>query len=103
MTYASVLVALADPTRRAIFESLRNRPQSVSGLAMGRTISRPAVSQHLKVLAEAGLVKAEARGAANIYRALPGGLQDLRDYLDAFWGDVLEAFAAEVAQQQGCR
>lgn len=96
MTYETVLTALADPTRRAIFEALRARPSTVSELAEGRTVSRPAVSQHLKVLETAGLVAVQPEGARRIYRVKPEGLALLRGYLDDFWGEALAAFAAEV-------
>lgn len=100
MAYEMILTALADPTRRAIFEKLRDGPQSVSELASGGGVSRPAVSQHLKVLSDAGLVEARAKGTARIYSALPENLSELRDYIDNFWGDVLSAFATEVRKQE---
>lgn len=99
MTYEDVLCALADPTRRRIFEDLRAAPQPVSQIADGRPVSRPAVSQHLKVLEQAGLVRAEPRGAARIYSIRPQGLVPLRAYLEEYWGDVLGAFATEVQNQ----
>lgn len=99
MTYGNVLTALADETRRDIFESLRTGPKTVTTIASGRPISRPAVSQHLKVLADAGLVTATAKGTRRLYAVEPQGLAPLRDYLDSVWGDVLSAFAAEVQNQ----
>ncbi len=99
MTYERILTALADPTRRAIFEDLRGAPLQVTRLANRHPISRPAVSQHLKVLELAGLVMAQAEGTARLYRADPKGLAPLRAYLDTVWGDVLDAFADEVTQQ----
>lgn len=105
MTYATntaalppsrVFAALADETRRDIFESLRTGPKTVTSIAHGRPISRPAVSQHLKVLADAGLVTATAKGTSRLYAVEPQGLAPLREYLDAVWGDVLSAFAKEV-------
>jgi DNA-binding transcriptional ArsR family regulator len=99
MAYQEVLTALGDPTRRAIFEALRSGPLSVTRLAEGHPVSRPAVSQHLKVLEGAGLVVAEKRGTARLYRVVPEGLAPLRAYLDEIWGDVLEAFAREVVRQ----
>jgi len=99
MAYQEVLSALADPTRRAILEALRSGPLSVTRLAAGRSVSRPAVSQHLKVLEGAGLVAAEKRGTARLYRVVAEGLAPLRAYLDEVWGDVLGAFAREVARQ----
>jgi len=90
-----VLDALGDPTRRQIFESLRGGPRSVGQLADGLPVSRPAVSQHLRVLKEAGLVSDRREGTRRLYRVEPGGLAGLRDYFDGFWGDALERFAAE--------
>jgi DNA-binding transcriptional ArsR family regulator len=95
MTYANSLAALADPTRRKIFERLRRGPSPVGVLADGLPVSRPAVSQHLKVLKEAGLVSEEQDGARRIYRIDPEGLGQLRRWLDGFWGDALENFKAE--------
>lgn len=99
MTYDSILTALADPTRRGILEDLRSRPLPVARLAELRPVSRPAVSQHLKVLEAAGLVEAKAVGASRVYSVRPKGLAPLRAYLDEVWGDVLGAFAAEVHKQ----
>lgn len=99
MTYKNVLTALADPTRRQIFEDLRAGPMAVTHLARSRAVSRPAVSQHLKVLENAGLVSATARGTSRLYAVEPQGLAPLRDYLDTVWGDVLSAFAKEVEAQ----
>lgn len=99
MAYESILTALADPTRRAIFEDLRRGPLPVQALAKGRNVSRPAVSQHLKVLELSGLVTAERRGAARYYSVRPKGLAPLRSYLDDMWGDVLQAFSEEVTRQ----
>ncbi len=99
MAYAQILTALADPTRRSILEDLRGGPQAVSHLASRRPVSRPAVSQHLKVLEQAGLVTAERRGASRLYRIRSGGLAPLRAYLDEVWGGVLQAFADEVSKQ----
>ena len=101
MPYEQIFLALSDPTRRAIFEALRAGPLAVGALAAGQGVSGPAVSQHLKVLATAGLVRAEARGTARHYHALPEGLEALRDYVDGVWGNALVAFAAEVEKQQG--
>jgi DNA-binding transcriptional ArsR family regulator len=94
MAYAEAIQALADPTRRAVFERLRTGPQSVGKLADGLDVTRPAVSQHLKVLEGAGLVKARRDGARRIYSVEIQGLRELRQYLDGFWDDVLEAFRA---------
>lgn len=95
MTYESVIVALADPTRRNILEMLKDGPRAVGELAGDLPVTRAAVSQHLRVLKEARLVSETAQGTRRIYRAEPAGLSELRKYLDGFWGEVLEAFAAE--------
>ena len=91
-TYDEVLTALADPTRRAIFERLQGGPRAVVDLARGLPVSRPAVSQHLKVLKQAGLVLDQPNGTRRLYRVAPEGVQGLRAYLDTFWSDVLEQF-----------
>ena len=91
-----VLSALSDPTRRRIFEALRSGPQSVGRIASSLPVSRPAVSQHLKILFEAGLVMTTKVGTRNLYRVDPSGLDSVRRYLDEFWGDVLTAFASSV-------
>lgn len=95
----SAFIALADPTRRAVFERVGQAPQSVGEIAGGLPVSRPAVSQHLKVLKDAGLVRDRAEGARRIYFVDPKGLEPLRAWLDQFWGDALESFAREVAKQ----
>ncbi|MBL8531358.1 MAG: winged helix-turn-helix transcriptional regulator [Hyphomonadaceae bacterium] len=92
MAYQSALTALADPTRRALLERLRDGPQAVSQIAAGMPVSRPAVSQHLKALKAAGLVTDEARGTARIYRIHADGLRELREWLDTFWEDALARF-----------
>src|SRR5690348_1154235 len=89
---ADGLAALADPTRREIFERSVDRPQAVGELARELPVSRPAVSQHLKVLKSAGLVVDVADGARRIYRADPRGLETLRAYFDGFWNRALLAF-----------
>jgi DNA-binding transcriptional ArsR family regulator len=89
------LAVLADPTRRKVFERLRTGPRAVNALAEGLPVSRPAVSQHLKVLKEAGLVEERSEGVRRIYSVRREGLAELRDWLDSFWGDALEAFKAE--------
>ena len=99
MAYADVLTALADPTRRQIFESLRQRPHTVGELAKGRPISRPAVSQHLKVLETARLVSAVPQGNRRVYSIRRDGLDELRQYLEGFWGDVLSAYGAEIERR----
>ena len=95
MSYGAAILALADPTRRAIVEALREAPQPVGSLARRVPVSRPAVSQHLKVLSDAGIVTAEPRGTRRIYRLAPDGLDALRRYLDALWDDALAAYARE--------
>ncbi len=87
--------ALADPTRRHIFERLERGPRSVGELAEGLPVTRPAVSQHLKVLKEAGLVADEAQGTRRLYRIDPAGLGSLRAWVERFWDDALAAFKAE--------
>lgn len=87
--------ALADPTRRQVFERLASGGRSVGELAEGLPVSRPAVSQHLKVLKDAGLVTDQAEGARRVYRIDPHGLGALRAWLDQFWAVALDAFKAE--------
>jgi DNA-binding transcriptional ArsR family regulator len=89
------LAAVADPTRRQVFERLAAGPRSVGELAEGLPVSRPAVSQHLKVLKDAGLVADRAEGTRRVYEIDPHGLGALRAWLDQFWGDALAAFKAE--------
>jgi DNA-binding transcriptional ArsR family regulator len=97
MTYAmKALATLADPTRRAIFERLAAKPRSVGELAQGLPVTRPAVSQHLKVLKDAGLVTDTAQGTRRVYRIDPHGLGEIRKWLDQFWDRQLDSFAAEV-------
>ncbi|MBV9541605.1 MAG: winged helix-turn-helix transcriptional regulator [Alphaproteobacteria bacterium] len=98
MAYGSALEALADPTRRRVFEKLRTGPMPVGRLAAGLPVSRPAVSQHLKVLKEAGLVAEDKDGTRRIYRIDPRGLGQLRAWLDQFWEMALDAFKAEAEQ-----
>ena len=101
MAYGNAaFAALADPTRREVFERLAAGGKSVGELAQGMPVSRPAVSQHLKVLKEAGLVTDEAEGTRRVYHIDPNGLGALRAWLDQFWGLALEAFKAE-AERQG--
>ena len=99
MTYEYALNALSDPTRRAIVERLREAPQPVGRLADGFAISRPAISQHLKVLSDAGLVVVDVRGTRRIYRLAPQGFDDLRTYLDTLWDDALQAYATEARRR----
>lgn len=90
------LTALADPTRRTIFELLAEHPRAVSELAAELPVSRPAVSQHLKVLKEAGLVIDRAAGSRRLYQLEPAGLSELRAYLDRFWNQALASFTRAV-------
>ena len=100
MAYQSAIFpALADPTRRMVFERLRDGGLSVGEVARGLPVSRPAVSQHLEVLKAAGLVTDEADGTRRIYRIDPAGLGAIRAWLDQFWGDALQAFKAEVENE----
>ena len=94
MAYEEVFTALANPTRRHIFEALRDQPKTVGELAEGQPVSRPAVSQHLKVLVSAGLVSVEPQGNRRLYSIKRDGLDDLRQYLESFWSDALSAFGA---------
>jgi DNA-binding transcriptional ArsR family regulator len=90
MTYANKFAALADPTRQMIFDRLREGPATVTALAEGLPVSRPAVSQHLKILKQAGLAADQADGARRVYRIDWTGLNTMRDYLDGFWQAELE-------------
>jgi DNA-binding transcriptional ArsR family regulator len=100
-TYQDGLAALADPTRRAIFELLAEGPTPVGEIAALLPVSRPAVSQHLRVLKDAGLVRDHAVGTRRLYQVDPGGLVAIRSYLDRFWDRSLEAFKAFAEQQEG--
>ena len=94
------IAAIADPTRRQVFERLAAGPRSVGELAEGLPVSRPAVSQHLKVLKDAGLVADRAEGTRRVYEIDPHGLGALRAWLDQFWGDALAAFKAEAERKE---
>src|SRR6202166_5239564 len=100
MAYGNALAVLADPTRRKVFERLRSGPRSVNLLAAGLPVSRPAVSQHLKVLKDAGLVEERSEGVRRIYSLRREGLVELREWLDSFWGEALEAFSVEEETHQ---
>jgi DNA-binding transcriptional ArsR family regulator len=93
------LTALGDPTRRAIFERLAERPTAVGELARELPVSRPAVSQHLKVLKDAGLVIDRPEGPRRIYQLDPDGVDALRAYFDQFWSRALAAYKTAVEQQ----
>lgn len=94
MSRGAALAALADPTRRRIYERVVRRPRSVGELARSLPISQPAVSQHLRALRQAGLVQVRPEGTRRIYAADRAGLAELRTYVDSLWQDVLGAFAA---------
>src|SRR5436190_24211055 len=96
MANNNAFAALADPTRGAVFERLADGPRAVGDLAHGLPVSRPTVSQHLKVLKEAGLVTDRPDGARRVYQIDPHGLGQLRIWIDRFWDDALARFQAEV-------
>ena len=100
MSYDKALAALADPTRRALFELIASNPNNVASLAKHFPVSRPAISQHLKVLQDAQLVTVKAAGTRRIYQIDQSGLAAVRGYLDQFWDDALGAFAAEIRNQK---
>jgi DNA-binding transcriptional ArsR family regulator len=93
------LSALADPTRRRVFERLASGPAAVGEIAAGLPVSRPAVSQHLKALKQAGLVTDRPEGTRRVYQIDPSGLGAIRAWLDQFWAVALEAFKVEVERQ----
>jgi DNA-binding transcriptional ArsR family regulator len=92
--------ALGDPTRRAIFERLRSGPLAVGEIAGELPVSRPAVSQHLRVLKEARLVTERRNGTRRLYRIDPDGVSELRDYFDDFWNEALAAFKAAAEEER---
>jgi len=101
VTNASVaFAALADPVRAEIVERLARRPMAVGEMAAGLPVTRPAVSQHLKVLKEAGLVAVEAKGTRRIYRIDPAGLGAIRQWLDRHWQRALASFAEEAEREE---
>lgn len=100
MAYASAMDALGDPTRRRIFELLQGGPRAVGELAGELPVSRPAVSQHLRVLKDAGLVSERRDGTRRLYRVDPNGLRDVRDYFDRFWETALASFESAVALER---
>ena len=101
MAYAEAIQALGDPTRRTVFERLRGGPRSVGDLARGLPVSRPAVSQHLRVLKQAGLVRERREGTRNFYSVNGDGLADLREYFEGFWDEALTAFKAAAESEGG--
>jgi DNA-binding transcriptional ArsR family regulator len=100
MAYQEAFLALADPTRRRVFEQLRRGPKSVGKIAAEMPVSRPAVSQHLGVLKKAGLVRDRAEGTRRVYYIDPHGLAAIRTWLDQFWEDALSAFQAELEKKE---
>jgi len=100
-TNGLALDALGDWTRRQILEALKQGPRSVGELAAGLPVSRPAVSQHLRVLKDAGLVLDRKDGTRRVYRVDPSGLADIRAYFDSFWDEALDRFAAEARKETG--
>jgi DNA-binding transcriptional ArsR family regulator len=95
-----LMAALADPMRQEILEKLRAGPRPVGEIAAGMPISRPAVSQHLKVLKDSGLVAETRQGTRHYFAIAPEGIGALRAYLDDLWGDALAAFARHVEKEQ---
>src|SRR5204862_4552470 len=100
MAYQDPMDALGDRTRRAIFEQLREGPRAVGEIAAQLPVSRPAVSQHLRVLKEAGLVTERQDGTRRLYRVDPNGLAGLRAYLDGFWEEALASFKAAAETEE---
>jgi DNA-binding transcriptional ArsR family regulator len=99
MAYENAFSALGDPTRKVVFDRLRQGPQTVGALAAGLPVSRPAISQHLKVLKAAGLVADQADGTRRLYRIDGYGLAALRDYLQALCAEAEAAHKAEIERQ----
>jgi DNA-binding transcriptional ArsR family regulator len=97
MSYGNTLTALADPTRRRLYDRLRRRPHTVGELAKLAKVSQPAVSQHLKVLSGARLVSVRPEGVRRYYQATPEGLAELRAWVDSMWDDVLTAYARDTS------
>ena len=94
------MAALADPTRRKLWERLRRRPHAVGELARHLRVSQPAVSQHLAVLRRARLVRSRPDGRRRLYRVDPAGLEALRAYLDRMWDDALAAYARSFEEEE---
>ncbi|HXL42818.1 MAG TPA: metalloregulator ArsR/SmtB family transcription factor [Gaiellaceae bacterium] len=100
MAYRTAMDALGEPTRRAIVEQLRRGPRPVGEIAAELPVSRPAVSQHLRVLKDAGLVTERREGTRRLYRLDPDGLGELRDYFDSFWTEALAGFKAAAEDER---
>ena len=101
MAYGTALAALADPTRRQIFERVLTAPQPGGAIADGLPVSRPAVSQHLKVLKEAGLIRERRQGTRRLYVADPQALGELRTAIEAMWRDALAGMMASIDKEEG--
>jgi DNA-binding transcriptional ArsR family regulator len=99
-TYEEAMNALGDPTRRRIFDRLAQGPKPVGELARGLPVSRPAVSQHLRVMKDAGLVTERAEGTRRVYRVDPSGVIALRAYFEDFWDRALVSFQDEAGQTE---
>jgi DNA-binding transcriptional ArsR family regulator len=99
VTYGVVLDSLADATRREVLDLVRRRPSSVQEIADQLPISRPAVSQHLKILKDAGIVTSRAAGTRRVYTVTTDGFEVLRQWLDVMWRDALSSFASFVDNQ----
>jgi DNA-binding transcriptional ArsR family regulator len=100
MAYEAALAALSDPTRRLVFERILAAPQPVASIAEGLPVSRPAVSQHLKILREAGLVTERRSGTRRLYAADPQALGELRAAIEAMWHEALGGMAAAIDEEQ---
>ena len=100
MAYGEALAALADPTRRRIFERVLTAPQPVGAIADGLPVSRPAVSQHLRVLKEAGLISERRQGTRRLYVADPQALGELRTAIEAMWRDALAGMMASIDKEE---
>lgn len=99
MSYEDAIAALADPTRRVIIDRLRSGALPVGAIASGMPISRPAVSQHLRILSDAGLLTVRPAGNRRLYAIAPEGVDTLRQYLDTLWDDALTAFVRAAEDQ----
>ena len=100
MAYEMTLAALSDPTRRLVFERILAAPRSVAAIAEGLPVSRPAVSQHLKVLREAGLITERRNGTRRLYTANPQALGELRAAIEAMWHEALSGMAVALDQER---
>jgi len=98
MGYQATLEILADPTRRALVERLKDGPMTVGALALGLPVSRPAVSKHLRLMKEAGVVRMTEDGTRNLYSLDLRAIEQVRRYLDRFWDDALERFKAKAEE-----